>query len=181
MSACSLICLIGFMGCGKSTVGRLLAERLGYAFLDLDALVEERRGKSILEIFRCEGEEAFRGYETDALNSLTGRGRLVLAAGGGAAARPENSRFFLEHSFTVHLQVSFPEALARTRFDPLRPLLRLPQESLKALYDSRLPEYRRLGLTVATDGRSLEQVVEEIVRLLRARGQLREDLGQAYP
>ena len=160
------IALIGFMGSGKSTVGRLLARRLGYRFVDVDALIEEREGRSIREIFAAEGEEAFRRLESRALRELAAAQAIVAAAGGGAPIRPENRLFFTESARTFYLEVSFDEFLERTGADPARPLLERGTEELRKLYENRRPIYESLGRPVSTAGRSPAAVVEEILSLL---------------
>lgn len=163
------VALVGFMGCGKSTVGALLAARLGRRFLDLDALIEQRAGKPIRRIFEDEGEEAFRELESRALREIGGGAPtegLVLAAGGGAPLDPENRRWFRERARTFYLQISFETFLARTASDPGRPLLRRTAEELRRLYDSRLPAYREAGTTIDADTATPEQIVTEIVRRL---------------
>jgi shikimate kinase len=163
------VALIGFMGCGKSTVGRLLAARLGYAFLDLDQWIESRQGRSIRQIFHESGEEAFRDLESAALRELSSRRRVVLAAGGGAPLREANRDFFRRAS-TFYLQISFEEFLRRTAGNPDRPLRGRPLEELARLFESRLPVYRALGQPVSSEGRTPAAVIEEIVEKLRGRG-----------
>jgi len=157
------ISLIGFMGSGKSSVGRLLAEKVAYTFIDLDELIEERTGKSIPEIFAREGEELFRDYESEALYSLVDTAKLIIAAGGGAAVQPVNRKFFLNQSYTIYLKVSFDEFLKRTKGRTNRPLLKKPPAVIEALYYDRLPLYRQIGREIATDGRSLEEITGEII------------------
>ena len=165
------VALIGFMGCGKTTVGRLLAARLGYAFLDLDQWLERRRGRSIRQIFQESGEEAFRDLESSALRDLASRRSVVIAAGGGAPVRDVNRPFFREAS-TFYLEISFQEFLRRTTASQDRPLLGRPPEELAALFASRLPVYRETGERVLSEGRTPAQVTEEILERLRARGRL---------
>ncbi|MBA7631243.1 Shikimate kinase [subsurface metagenome] len=163
------ISLIGFMGSGKSTVGPLLAQKIGYSFLDLDDLIEERCGRTITEIFSQEGEPKFRLLETEALYSLSHGKRLVIAAGGGAAVQAANRTFFRNDSFTVYLEVSFEEFKRRTGRDPARPLLKMPQKDLRELFETRLSYYKKLGRRVITDGRSPQQITGEILALLGRR------------
>ena len=157
------ISLIGFMGSGKSSIGRLLAEKTAYNFIDLDELIEERTGKSIPEIFARDGEELFRDYESEALYSLSDTAKLIIAAGGGAAVQPANRKFFLNQSYTIYLKVSFKEFLKRTRGRTNRPLLKKPLAEIKTLYHDRLPLYRQVGREIVTDGRSLEEITREII------------------
>ena len=157
------IALIGFMGSGKTTVGRLVAGKLGYRFLDLDSLIVERADKSIREIFDQDGEETFRQIETDALYSLREMHRLVIATGGGAPMRQENQEFFENLAATFYLVVSFPEFLRRTGSDRGRPLLDRSEKELKTLYQSRLPVYGTLGQRILTDSRQAQDVAAEIL------------------
>ncbi|UCF97816.1 MAG: shikimate kinase [Spirochaetaceae bacterium] len=161
------IAMIGFMGSGKTTVGRLVASRLGYRFLDLDVLIVENAGKSIREIFDQDGEERFRQIESDALYSLREMNRLVIATGGGAPIRQENQEFFENLAQTFYLEVSFPEFLKRTGRDRARPLLDRPERELRNLYDSRLPVYRSLGQRILTDSRRPEEITAEILNKLK--------------
>lgn len=166
------ISLIGFMGSGKSSIGRLLAAKVAYTFIDLDKLIEERTGKSIPEIFAREGEELFRDYEREALYSLSDTGKLIIAAGGGAAVQPANREFFLNQSYTIYLKVSFKEFLKRTRGRTNRPLLKKPPAVIEALYYDRLPLYRQIGREIVTDGRSLENITREIMTRAAREGSL---------
>jgi shikimate kinase len=159
------IALIGFMGSGKTTVGRLLARRIGWAFVDLDTLIVEKAGKSVAEIFSDSGEAAFREIESRCLRELGDRERVVVAAGGGAAVAEANRGFFAAAS-TFHLAVSLETALTRTGADTARPLLSRGPAVLRELFASRLPVYRSLGAEVDTEGRGPEEVAAVIVRLL---------------
>jgi shikimate kinase len=161
------IALIGFMGSGKSTVGRLLARELGYRFVDADQLIEKQTGRSIREIFAEKGEEEFRRLESLALEGLSRKRRVVIAAGGGAPIRLENRSFFTGSATTFYLSVSFEEFLRRTGIDPARPLLARGREELQELYNSRRPVYESLGRRIATDGRAPAEVAAEIIAVLQ--------------
>ena len=163
-----LIALIGFMGAGKTTVGRILAARLGYEFIDTDDVIVQRAGAPIAEIFRARGEADFRRLEAEALASLAGRTRAVVAAGGGAPAQAANRQFFASQAVTFHLRVSLPHARDRATSaqGAVRPLLSQGDTAVQQLYDSRRPMYEELGKPVETDGRSPAEVAEMIVRLL---------------
>ncbi len=163
----SRIALIGFMGSGKSTVGGILAAKLGYDFVDLDSLVEAKTGETVAEIFRKRGEAAFRSLETECLLELEKRENLVIACGGGAPMQKAAAVFFSRSAETMHLEVSLDASLTRTRGDDSRPLMR-DKSAVRDLYESRLPVYRSLGRTVSTDGKSPLEVAEEIVALLAA-------------
>lgn len=160
------IALIGFMGSGKTTVGRLVAARLGYRFLDLDVLITENARKSIREIFAEDGEETFRRIESDTLYSVREMNRLVIATGGGTPARQENQEFFENLATTFYLEVSFKEFLNRTGRDHARPLLDHPKNDLEKLYKSRLPIYRGLGQRINTDSRKPQEIAAAILRKL---------------
>jgi shikimate kinase len=164
------ICLIGFMGSGKSTVGPLLAGRLGWEFVDLDTLVEARAGCPIAAVFEEHGEGRFRALEAACLRDAAERRRVVIATGGGAPMGVAN-RWFFEDTGTVvfHLGVSLDEAMARTRGDTSRPLLARKADDVHRLYESRLPLYRELGTEVLTDGKTPEEVAAGILALLSAR------------
>ena len=157
------VALIGFMGSGKSTVGALLARRLGWEFVDVDALVEAEAGATISDIFAAHGEEHFRTLESACLRGLAERTRLVVAAGGGAPLRDANRWFFTDAGTTVfHLHVPLERALARAGDGRTRPLLARGADAVRRLYEERLPRYRELGVDIATDGGSPEDVVEDI-------------------
>jgi shikimate kinase len=161
------VALIGFMGSGKSTIGRLLASRLGYAFVDLDAVIEAESGRSIRELFAEEGEPAFRERESAALAALASRRSLVVAAGGGAPIQ-ENNQAFFRAAATFYLEISFEEFLKRTVRSTDRPLRSRSIEELKALYERRRPIYESLGARIPTGGRSPQAAVEEILDRLRS-------------
>jgi len=160
------VALIGFMGAGKSTIGRQLAARLGYAFVDVDQRIEARSGRTIRAIFAESGEEAFRRLASQTLAELATRRRVVIASGGGAPARPENRGFFLTAA-TFYLEISFEEFLRRTASSPVRPLRSSRSaDELRALFERRQPVYRELGKPVRSEGRSPREIVEEILELL---------------
>jgi shikimate kinase len=161
------VILIGFMGSGKSTVGRILADRLGWDLADTDALIEERAGAPVRDIFRDLGERAFRELEAGVMTALEGRTRLVVATGGGAPAQERNREFFSGTAAVFHLRVSLDAMRRRTGNDMRRPLLALGESALRSLYESRLPLYESLGVSVETDGRTPQEVAEEILGLFR--------------
>ena len=160
------IALIGFMASGKSTVGKLLARKVGYGFVDLDTMIEEYRGMSIPNIFSNEGEEAFRRYESICLTRLKDRERMVIATGGGAPITRENRRFFIEEAYTFFLEVPLAEVLRRTEGSDRRPLLKMPRERIEELYRMRLPIYRSLGLSIQTEGKTPLEIADEIASFI---------------
>jgi shikimate kinase len=173
------IVLIGFMGSGKSTVGSLLARRLGRAFVDTDDLVEGRAGKTVQRIFAEEGEAAFRDAEAEVLRALARRSGIVVATGGGAPEQARNAWFFGEGAATFHLRVSLAAARERTRPDGSRPLLQQREEDVRKLFEGRLSIYESLGAGIDTEGHPPREVAEEILRLLEGPTRSRRPAGSA--
>lgn len=165
----SMIFLTGFMGAGKSAVGRRVAEGLGWPFIDLDAETERRESTSISEIFRLRGEAAFREAEHAALASVAERGAAVVATGGGAVLRSDNQALLREHGVVVYLSVSPEEAMARLGDGKDRPLLAGQGVGVaRAILDARLPVYSNTAdVVVPTDGKSPEQVASEVLAAVR--------------
>jgi shikimate kinase len=161
-----MIVLVGFMGAGKTTVGHLLAGKLGLPFLDSDVVIAERAGRPIRQIFADHGEEAFRALEHETIAGLL-RGRdAVLALGGGAVEHPA-TQALLRPAQVVYLHVEYPAAVARVGGDAGRPMLRRPD--LEAVYQRRLAGYAAVAtLTVPTGGREPEDVCLGIVEHLAA-------------
>ena len=140
------IFLIGFMASGKTTVGRLLAERMDWAFVDLDKVIEEAAGKTVAEIFAGEGEGGFRKRETEALREVARWKKTVVATGGGAPCREENIEAMLAAGRVLWLDVSAEEAIRRAGTASGRPLLDGAADPLAAarkLLDERRPFYAR--------------------------------------
>jgi shikimate kinase len=159
-----MIVLVGFMGAGKTTVGHLLAERLGLPFADSDLIIEQRAGRPVRQIFAEDGEPAFRALEHQVIADLLDGPDLVLAVGGGAAEHPR-TRERLAKAQAVYLQVGYDQAMARVGGDAGRPLLTRPD--LAATYQRRLPLYAEIAtLTVGTDGRRPEAISEDILARL---------------
>ena len=117
------LALIGFMGCGKSTVGHMVARDLKFSFVDTDSLVEERAGISVAEIFRSEGESVFRKLEKEVISDLSGKEELVIATGGGAVLNPENFESLKTHALLVCLWAKAESIYERTKHQKHRPLL----------------------------------------------------------
>ena len=160
------IFLIGFMGSGKTTIGGLLAERLGWSFADLDDLIVQSAGLTVAEIFAQEGEEGFRLRETEAVRTAASGQRSVVATGGGAACREENLALMLASVRVVALTVSAAEAVRRAGTKSGRPLLdgrADPVGAATALLSARQPFYARAHLQVETERRTPQEAVNEIV------------------
>ncbi len=159
-----MIVLVGFMGAGKTTVGHLLAEKLGLPFIDSDVVIESRSGRSVPEIFAADGEPAFRDLEREITAELLRGHDAVLALGGGGVEHPA-TQDALKGSQVVYLQVGYDEAMARVSHDTGRPLLRSPD--LQAIFQRRLAIYESVATaTVATAGRRPDAVCLDIIELL---------------
>jgi shikimate kinase len=169
--------LTGFMGSGKSTIGPILANALGYAFVDLDMCIEQREGCSIAELFRTRGEPAFRAIERTVLREVAKPARAVIALGGGTLVDPTNFQFIRDGGVVVYLNVPPDEILRRMKYRNDRPLLadddggRLPEgrlrEKILALHTARAPLYERADIIVVPDPSRLGVTVDTIVRKLR--------------
>jgi shikimate kinase len=143
------IVLVGFMGAGKSTVGPLVAQRLGWTFLDLDDDIEAAAGRTVPEIFATDGESAFRTAERAAAERAVRRERLVLATGGGAFTVPETRRVLQQGTMTVWLRCTLDALLARIPTDGSRPLA-ANRATIGPLLVGREPSYALADLTVDT-------------------------------
>lgn len=159
--------LIGPMGAGKSTIGRLLAAELSREFVDSDHAIQDRCGADIPWIFDVEGEVGFRQREMQMIDELTKRDNVVVATGGGAVLREENRRALRERGTVIYLMTTVEQQLRRTAKDRNRPLLQCANRE-QVLYDmfaKRDPLYRATAdITVRTDRRSPRAVVNEILR-----------------
>ena len=161
-----MIVVVGFMGAGKTTVGRLLAAKLGLPFTDSDQVIEERAGKPIRLIFADAGEPAFRELEHSVVAGLLAGPDAVLALGGGAPGHPA-TRALLAVAPVVYLRVGYAEALTRVGGDTGRPLLARPD--VEALHAERQAVYASVAtVTVDTDGRLPDEVVLELLASLDA-------------
>jgi shikimate kinase len=165
--------LVGPMGSGKTAVGRQLARRLGYRFVDSDAEIEARTGVDIPFIFDKEGERGFRARERDIIDELSQQPGIVLGTGGGAVLAPETRQRLATRGVVVYLETSIAQQALRTRRSRNRPLLYTddPRGTLESLMAAREPLYRSVAaITVATDGRKVAGVADEIADRLRALG-----------
>jgi shikimate kinase len=172
------VVLVGFMGAGKSTVGPLLARRLGWRFTDIDEEIVRRTGASVAEIFRSRGESAFRAMERELTAALSSGPDTVIAPGGGWILQPGALESLPGTARVVWLRVSPEEAVRRLRNDPIeRPLLAGPDPlgQARALLPLREPAYRRAHYTVDADARAPADIAAEIAALLDLEGHGDED------
>ncbi|SOB76650.1 shikimate kinase [Marinobacter sp. LV10R510-11A] len=166
MSLPKRVVLIGPMGAGKSTIGRMLARELGYRFLDSDRIIEARCGANIPWIFDVEGEGGFRLRETAMLDELSAEPESVLATGGGAVMRAENHPLLKKDAVVIYLRTSIEQQVERTRKDRNRPLLQNddPEGVLRRLFAVRDPLYTELAdIIMYTDRKSPRLVVRQLV------------------
>ena len=162
------IYLIGMMGSGKTSTGRPLAKRLGYGFVDADAVIEQVANCTIPEIFELDGEEGFRLIDSQVLNAISQRHSLVVATGGGVVTKPENWGQ-LHSGIVVWLDVDRPQLVERLRGDVTqRPLLQQPdpEAALDALLLQRRPLYDEADLTVVIQDETPDDVADGILQLL---------------
>lgn len=171
------IVLIGFMGTGKTSTGRMLAARLGAAFIDMDQRIEEEMGMSIPAIFEKKGESFFRSREKQLVKRLSARRNAVISTGGGTVKDPENVAMLHRDGVIICLSASIDAVLERTGRRGQRPVLdRADQgdrrEAVEKLMDEREALYKQADFTVDTSELSPLQVVETILRYLKSRGML---------
>jgi shikimate kinase len=159
------LALIGFMGTGKSSVGRLAAAHLHFRFVDTDELIESRAGRSIGDIFSQAGEAVFRGIEKQVVSELSKVQRTVISTGGGLAANDENLASLKQHALVVCLWAS-PEAIwERVHTQTHRPLLQGadPMIKIRELLVKREPFYKRADVLINTEMRSIKEVAQQVL------------------
>lgn len=168
------IVLIGFMGTGKTTIGRLLAERLDRSFIDTDAVIEEITGKTIPQIFARDGVTRFRSEEALLVKKLAGRDSLVIATGGGMVLNPENVRLLKENGILIALTAEPEVIYQRVRNVKSRPLLvkSNQREAIDSLLKEREGSYNIAACTIDTGRCTQEKAVDDIIRFLREKGLL---------
>ena len=155
------------MGAGKTTIGRRLAKKLGWKFIDLDEEIERREGRPIAEIFRHGGESHFRNLERLCLKDLSTTSRqAVVALGGGAFINPENRDVAEKSGLTVWLKVSFDNVADRVKIDGTRPKF-VDKLQAEQLYREREPFYALAKVHVATDDATPDSAADEIIGVLR--------------
>jgi shikimate kinase len=165
------IILVGPMGAGKSTIGRLLADTLKLDFFDTDRQIEARTGANIPWIFDVEGEEGFRQREQEVLQSLCSQDRCVIATGGGTVLLPENRKLLRQSGWVLYLQVTVDQQIERTVKDKNRPLLQTenPRAILETLAEERNALYQDVSdMIVETDAQHPKEVVRQLIHQLSA-------------
>jgi len=161
--------LVGFMGTGKTTVGRVVGQRLGFNVLDSDHEIERLQGKSIPEIFAQDGEPAFRAMERAFIESGHPAERTLVACGGGLVVQPGMLELLQRKGVIVCLHASLDTILQRTARQRNRPLLDVedPAERIRTLYAAREPIYKRSGTLILTDSRPLSDIAAHVIRAWR--------------
>ena len=177
--------LVGLMGAGKTSVGKVLARRLGKTFYDSDHEIERATGVKVSVIFDIEGEAGFRARESRALAELVQRSDTVLATGGGAVISEANRKLLADHGVVIYLRATPDDLWDRTRHDKNRPLLKTadPLARLKELYEERDPLYRAAAsIVIDTGDQSLISLAHKIEhRLLEHHGARPGTAGAALP
>ncbi|MGC8976573.1 MAG: shikimate kinase [Candidatus Ratteibacteria bacterium] len=164
------IVLIGFMGTGKTEVGKLLAERLNMTFIDTDKLIEEREKDRIARIFQVKGEDYFRKVEEEVIEEVSNCENCVIATGGGSVIREKNYNNLKKNGILICLSATPEEIYRRTLPKKDRPLLMKSKnviETIKELLEMRKPYYQKADYTVDTTKKKIEKVVDEIMELLK--------------
>ncbi|HVU32481.1 MAG TPA: shikimate kinase [Opitutaceae bacterium] len=161
--------LVGFMGTGKSTIGRAVAHKLGFLLVDSDHEIERIQGRTIADIFAQEGEAAFRVMEREFVDRGHPADRAVVACGGGLVVQPGMLERLKEKGVVVCLHASIETILERTGRNRNRPLLEVedPEQRVRALYAQREPIYNQCGTVILTDARPLHDIAAHVVRAWR--------------
>src|SRR5687768_8055135 len=161
--------LVGFMGTGKSTVGRAVAQKIGFHVLDSDHEIERLQGKTIPDIFAQDGEPAFRAMEREFIERGHPAERTIIACGGGLVVQPNMLELLKSKGVVICLHASLETILARTARHRNRPLLAVenPEERIRTLYAAREPIYKQSGTVILTDERPLHDIVAHVIRSWR--------------
>ncbi len=158
--------VLGFMGAGKSTFAKALAEKMAYEFVDLDELIEAKLKKSIRQIFESEGEAFFRAAESNCLVGLDNRDNMVVACGGGTPCYNDNGNWILQHGKSIYLECSVPQLAKRLKTaTELRPLLREEEnleETITSMLRFRRPFYEAADITLSGEDPDVEAAVKEL-------------------
>ena len=161
--------LVGFMGTGKTTVGRTVAHWLGFALIDSDHEIERQQKKTVSEIFATDGEPAFRVMERAFIEGGHPAERAVVSCGGGLVVQPGMLELLKQKGVVICLHASLETILHRTQGNKNRPLLNVenPFERIRALYAVREPIYNQAGTVILTDGRTMPDIVQHVLRTYR--------------
>ena len=161
--------LVGFMGTGKTTVGRAVAHKINFQALDSDHEIERLQGKTIPDIFAQDGEAAFRVMEREFIERGHPASRTLVACGGGLVVQPDMLALLKSRGVVVCLHASLETILARTARQRNRPLLAVenPEERIRTLYAAREPIYKQSGTVILTDSRPLHDIVSHVMRAWR--------------
>ena len=161
--------LVGFMGTGKTTIGRMVAQRIGFALIDSDQEIEKQQGRTIADIFAKDGEPAFRAMERAFIDEGHAATRAVVSCGGGLVVQPGMLAALQARGVVICLHASIETILARTARHRHRPLLNVedPDVRVRTLYAAREPVYKRAGTVILTDSRPLQDIVAHVIRAWR--------------
>ena len=172
--------LVGFMGTGKTTVGRAVAQRMGFQVLDSDHEIERQQRKTIPEIFAQDGEPAFRAMEREFIERGHPKERTLVACGGGLVVQPGMLALLKSKGVVVCLHASLETILTRTARQRNRPLLEVenPEERVRTLYAAREPIYKQSGTVILTDSRPLVDISAHVLRAWRRDA---ADFARAHP
>ncbi|MDG5788720.1 shikimate kinase [Evansella sp. AB-P1] len=157
-----ILYLIGFMGSGKTTIGKQLAVKEECDFVDLDDYIVQQNNMNIPQIFEQFGEEGFRSWESQALHQCSLQGKVIIATGGGIVENSENIDFMKENGKVVYLKASFETIYSRIKDDGNRPITKEGLSGLKKRYMNRVPLYEKADYIVSTEDKSLEEVISEL-------------------
>ena len=163
------IILTGPMGSGKSIIGKLLAKKLNYTFIDTDDLIESNEDISINEIFNKKGESYFRKLENNICKELSSKKNLVIATGGGIVLNPENIKYLRKNGIIVNLKSSVDTLWNRIKNSSNRPLLKVenPFEKLKKIVEEREEFYNNADIFIFTDDLTVEEIIDNLIEKLR--------------
>lgn len=165
------IILTGFMGTGKTAVGKRLAKKLARRFVDIDAEIEKRENMSIDDIFKTQGEKRFRDIETEILRQYSEERNVIIATGGGAVLREENMAYLRKNGIIFCLHASPETIFERTSRSNMRPLLNVqnPMQKIRELLANRRPFYEKAGIMIETDKKNPLEIAEEIVEIVKCK------------
>jgi shikimate kinase len=163
------LALIGFMGTGKTSVGRLVAEQLNFDYLDTDEMIQSAIGRTIADIFKSDGEKKFRGLEEKVVMEISTRKKIVIATGGGLPTNSKNLASLKTHALVVCLWASPEKIWERVKNQSHRPLLHdvNPQAKIRELLAAREPFYKQADVLLNTELRSVREVAQQIVHQFR--------------